>query len=104
MNLLYIYPAAKILYRRTGAYEKTPQCVALQGCWLLYDFSRIDADLLLVAAFAFEADNTVFHCEKRIVSAASDIQTRMDMCSALFNKNIACKNKLTVCTLNAKTL
>ena len=88
MNLLYIYPAAKILYRRTGAYEKTPQCVALQGCWLLYDFSRIDADLLLVAAFAFEADNTVFHCEKRIVSAASDIQTRMDMCSALTNQNV----------------
>jgi hypothetical protein len=68
------------------------------------DFYRSDRDLSLVTAFSLETNYAVAKSEQSIVTAASYIDTRMDLGSALSVKNISGLNKLSVCSLGSQSL
>lgn len=67
---------------------------------LLY---RINADLLTVFAHALEFNLTINQSEQGIIRALANVLTRVDMCAALTDKNVAAKYELAVRTLCAET-
>ena len=71
---------------------------------MLRVFYRVDADLLLGAAEALKAHNTVLQRKQRIVAADADVRARMDFRAALPNQNVACEGKLPIGTLGAEAL
>ena len=48
--------------------------------------------------------NTVNQSKQSIVATTAYIVARMDMCSSLAIKNVACENELAVSSLSAETL
>jgi len=66
--------------------------------------NSVDANLFAVAAKTLELYLSVNESEESIVTALANIVAGMNMGAALTNKNVACKNELTVCTLYAQTL
>lgn len=66
---------------------------------LLCCLNKLDVALLAVLAESCKTNDTVCLGIQCIVAAASDIHTRMDVCSALPVKNIASLNELAVCPL-----
>ena len=68
---------------------------------LLY---RIDRSFLAISAESLKAKNAVACSKKRIVAALAYIGAGMNLCASLTNQHIACENKLTVASLDAKTL
>ena len=67
-------------------------------------FSSVYADLLLIFALSLKSYNAVDQSEKRIVSAFAYVVTGIKFRSSLSDKNVACENFLSVCTLCAKSL
>ena len=74
-------------------------CSFLFGC-----FNQLDGALLAVSSETGVTDNTVSLSIQRIIAAAADIGTRMDMGSALSVKNVASLYKLTVSSLCSESL
>ncbi|SIB49619.1 Uncharacterised protein [Mycobacteroides abscessus subsp. abscessus] len=66
--------------------------------------SWINAHLLAVTAYTLELDNSVHFREKSIVASASNVHSRVDLCTALTVKDRTAGYELTVCTLSAKAL
>ena len=64
----------------------------------------VNADALLIAGHVLEADGTVRKSEQRVVLAATDILTGMDMGATLSDKNVAGNDTLAVGLLHTKTL
>ena len=62
-------------------------------CLLLYG---VNADLFAVFTHSFKFDFAVDFGKEGVVGASADIFTGMDMCTALFDKNIARKHELPV--------
>ena len=72
-----------------------------QGSKLLLD--RVNADLLVVTAHTLETNLTVNEREQRVIRASAYVLTRMDVRAALLNKNVACEDVLTICTLDTES-
>ena len=70
-------------------------------CLLL---NGVNADLFAVLAETLEFDFAVDQSEQRVVGTLADIVARMDVGTALLDKNVAGKHELTVRTLHAETL
>lgn len=64
----------------------------------------VNAYTLAVTADTLKTNNAVNLCKKCVIRTLANILARMNVCSALLNKDVASQYKLTVCTLNAKTL
>lgn len=73
-------------------------------CRLLGICDGIDRSDLPVSSLALEAEYAVNFGEKGIITANTDILTRMDLGAALSVQNIAGLNVLSVCSLGAKPL
>ena len=71
----------------------------LFGCFGL--FNELDAALLSVLAESLEADDTVSLGIQGIITADTDVFTRMDMCTALSVKDVAGLYELSVSSLSA---
>ena len=69
---------------------------------LLSDF--VNRDLFAVLAHALELNSSVHLSEQSVVHALTDIGAGMDLSSALSDKDVAGQNKLTIGSLDAKTL
>jgi hypothetical protein len=65
---------------------------------------RDNGALLAGLAESCKTDNTVSFCVQRVVAAAADILTRMDVSAALSVQNIASLNELSICSLRTKSL
>ena len=65
-------------------------------------FNRVDRDLFAILAHSFELDATVNLSEECVIRTATYVVAGMDVCSSLLYKDVACKNKLTVCSLDAE--
>ena len=65
---------------------------------------RIDRSLFAVSAESFKAKDTVACRKECVVAALAYVCAGMDLCTSLTNKHVACENKLTVSSLDAKTL
>ena len=70
---------------------------------LLSDFF-VNRDLLAVLAKALELHLAVYESEQSVVLTLTNIGTRVDLSSALSDKDVAGQNKLSVGSLGAKTL
>lgn len=66
--------------------------------------NSVNADLFAVFAEAFKLNLAVDESEKGVVGTLANVVARMNVGTALLNKDVACKNELTVCTLNAESL
>ena len=64
----------------------------------------VNADLLAVAAHALETNLAVDKCKQRVVGASAYVLARMNVGTALLNKDVTSQNVLTVSTLYAKSL
>ena len=65
---------------------------------------QLIGNLFAVLIHSLKSNCTVDLCVKGIIRALTYILAGMDVSTTLSNKDVACKNELTVCTLNAKTL
>lgn len=65
---------------------------------------RIDRNLFLVSTLSFKSYYTVNKCKQSVVSAASYVHARMDLCSTLSVKDVSSLNKLSVCSFCAQSL
>ena len=70
---------------------------------LLSDFF-VNRDLFAVLAHALELYLAVHEGEQGVVLTLTNIGTRVDLSSALSDKDVAGQNKLTICSLRSKTL
>lgn len=77
-------------------------CLEFLGQKLL--LNSVNADSFTVLIHSLELNSTVDFSVKGIVRALTYILAGMDVCTALSYKDVACKNELTVCALNAETL
>ncbi len=91
MDYLIRNPPAK----RKGICDKSQNLLLLDS---------VNADTLAVAAVALKANLTVDCCKQGIIGADADIVTRMDMGTALTDKDVAREDILTVAALYAKAL
>lgn len=71
---------------------------------LFVDCSWVYRNLLLVSALSLKSYNTVYSSEQGIITAATYVQTRMDLGSALSVQDVACQYELTISSLSAKSL
>ena len=71
------------------------------NCLLSY---RIDRNLFLISSFSFISYDTVYQCKQSIISAASYIHARMNLCSTLSVEDVAGFYKLSVSSLRTQSL
>ena len=71
-------------------------------CLLL--LNSVNAYLFTVFAHSFELNLTVDKSEESVILTLAYVVAGVDVCAALLNKDVACENELTVCTLNTKSL
>ena len=62
----------------------------------------VNANLFAIFANTLELNLTVDKSEECVVRTSANVVAGVNVCSALFNKNVTCKNKLTVGSLRAK--
>ena len=75
---------------------------SFKNIWLL--FNSVNADFLAALAEALKLNLAVNEGEEGIVRTLANAVARMNVGSALSYKDVACKNELTVRTLNAESL
>ena len=73
-------------------------------CDLRLLLNSVNADLFAILAVTLELNLTVNESEKGIVRTLAYVVARMNVGSALSDKNVAGKNKLTVSSLDAESL
>ncbi len=61
-------------------------------------------DLLAVFSVAGEFHLAICECVQCVIRADANIETRMDVCSALTNQNVSGEDELSVCSLDAEAL
>lgn len=66
--------------------------------------NRVNRNLFSILAHLLELNSSVDESIKCIVRTDTNIVARMNVSSSLAIKDVACKNKLTVSSLCAKTL
>ena len=65
---------------------------------------RIDRNLFLISSFSLVSYDTVYQCKQSIISAASYVHTRVNLCSALSVENVSGFYKLSVSSLRTQSL
>jgi hypothetical protein len=93
-----------LILRDIDQTKKGREKPAFFGKCLSLLLNLVNTDLFAVFAESLKLNGTVNLSEKGVVGAFADVCTGMDVSSALFNKNVACENELTVRTLNAESL
>ena len=73
-------------------------------CFQRLLFNFVNAYLFAVSAKAFESYSAVNLRVESVIRADADIGAGMDVSASLPYKDVACKNKLTVRSLDAETL
>jgi len=92
---LSVYPKKPVFHRSIRANYCPKVKLLLDG---------VNADLLAVAAHTLETNLAVDESEQRVVRASAYVLARMNVGTALLNKDVASQNILTVSTLYAESL
>ena len=76
----------------------------LKPATFLFCFYRKYRNNFLVSSFSFESDNSVSRSKQCIVSTASNIETRMNLCATLSVQNVSSLYNLSVRSLCSQSL